>query len=121
MNKRWTAIIIAVLFLLSLSSFALVFIGSGHFLRLDCAQLPSLVEARATIENHQGIVQQIEGVNPGFVRVSLFSPDQCPQKAYLIITYATTQDKITIEEIVSQIEAIDDKWFFDVPYVLRNT
>jgi hypothetical protein len=107
--------------LLLFFSILAIVIGSGFFQRLDCAELPSLVEAHAVLENHQDIVRQIEGVNPGFIHLSLFSPEQCSQKAYLVVAYTTTQDKITIQEIFSQVEDIDDKRFFGVPYVLRNT
>jgi hypothetical protein len=62
---------------------------------------------------HQGVIQEIEQVKPGFVgmEIDTFS---CPGKADIVFWYGGHQDRIVIESIINA------ETFFGVPYRLHN-
>ena len=89
----------------------LVLDNRGHY--LSCDELPSETQVRAVLEGHQDTIRTIEEVNPGLVGVDI-DTWTCPGKADLIIWYATHQNRLEIEKIISH------DTFFGVPYRLEN-
>ncbi len=85
--------------------------NENHY--LTCEELPPEAEVRAVLERHQDVVQTIEGVNPGNVGVDIDSLS-CPDKADLVIWYATHQNRLAIERIIGS------GTFFGVPFRLQN-
>jgi len=116
----------AALVLVAVCCVAAVFLVQGHVLSglyndlvldnrdhfLPCEKLPTSAEVHRVLEEHQDIVEAIEGVNPGFVWVEV--DDSCPGRADIVIYYASHQDRLAIEEIIG------GETFFGVPYRLRN-
>ena len=82
-----------------------------HF--LPCEELPTAEEVNRILAEHQDVVEAIEDVNPGFIFVEV-DAWTCPGRADIIISYATHQNRLAIEEIIG------GKTFFGVPYRLRN-
>ena len=82
-----------------------------HF--LPCEKLPTSAEVNRIVEEHEDVLKTIKDVNPGhiFVEIDYWT---CPGRADIIISYATHQDRLAIEEIIG------DDTFFGVPYRLRN-
>ena len=80
---------------------------------LSCQDLPTKLEVEKTVEEHQDVIQQIEQMAPGFVGVEINSLT-CEGKADLIFWYGTHEQRIAIEEIIS------DDTFFGIPYRLQN-
>ena len=80
---------------------------------LPCAELPTSAEVSRIVHEHEDVLKAIKDVNPGqiFVEVDDYT---CPGRADIIISYATHQDRLAIEEI------IDGHTFFGVPCRLRN-
>ena len=82
-----------------------------HF--LPCERLPSSAEVNLILEEHQDTVEVIKGINPGFVWVEV-DDWTCPGRSDIVISYATHQDRLAIEEIIG------GHTFFGVPCRLRN-
>jgi hypothetical protein len=88
----------------------LVYDNRHHY--LPCEKLPPEADVRAILQEHQDVIQAIEGVNPGFVGVEIDRP--CEGKADLVIWYGTHADRLEIERIIAE------DTFFGVPYRLNN-
>lgn len=80
---------------------------------LACEELPTRVEVERIVEQHQGVIQQIEQVAPGFVGIEIDS-STCEGKADLLIWYGSHQQRIAIEKV------INGDTFFGIPYRLQN-
>ncbi len=76
---------------------------------LRCTKLPSLVEVEQTVAAHQDVIEQIEGVQPGRVKVYISGVSSCPDKGILVIEYASHSDR-------ERIEALIGETFFGVPW-----
>jgi len=74
---------------------------------VSCEKLPVLSEVEILMEEHQDVIQQIEAIDPGFIRVYISTP--CPGKGSLVIEYASHEDRL-------QIEALIGDTFFGVPW-----
>ena len=79
---------------------------------LPCEKLHQEAEVRQIVQEHQDMIQAIEGVNPGFVGIEIDT--SCPGKADLVIWYASHENRMKIEKI------INNDTFFGVPYTLNN-
>ena len=80
---------------------------------LSCAQLPTEVEVRHVMEEHQQTIKRINQINPGFVGMEIDS-STCPGKADILFWYGTHQDRLRIEEIIA------GETFYGIPYRLQN-
>ena len=80
---------------------------------LPCAELPTEAEVRSIVQEHQDMILKIEQVHPGHVGVDV-EQSTCPEKADLVIWYASHQDRLEIEAI------LDSETFFGIPYRLNN-
>jgi len=83
---------------------------------LHCENLLNLAEVEQTVAAHQDLIEQIEAVHPGFIRVTISSSvnrSDCPGKGYLVIEYASHADRL-------QIEAIIGETFFGIPWMGLN-
>lgn len=80
---------------------------------LPCRDLPAKTEVESIVEQHQGVIQQIEQVAPGFVGIEIDS-STCEGKADLLIWYGSHQQRIAIEKV------INGDTFFGIPYRLQN-
>lgn len=89
----------------------LVLDNRDHF--LPCDRLPTSAEVNRIVEEHQGTVEAIKEVNPGSVFVEI-DDWSCAGRADIVISYASHQDRLGIEEIIG------GDTFFGVPYRLRN-
>jgi len=89
----------------------LVLDNRDHF--LPCDRLPTSAEVNRVLGEHQDTVEAIKEVNPGFVFVEI-DDWSCPGRADIVISYASHQDRMAIEEIIG------GDTFFGVPYRLRN-
>jgi len=89
----------------------LVLDNQGHY--LACEELPTETEVLAILEQHQDTIRAIEDVNPGLVGVEADS-STCPGRADLVIWYASHQNRLEIEKIISS------DTFFGIPYRLQN-
>ena len=90
--------------------------GSYHW--APCRRWPTPEEVQGVLDEHRDVVRQIEAVTPGSRAVSLYvnTDKSCPGKADIAITYGGRRDKNAIRKIIG-----DDKYFFGVPYRMRNT
>ena len=82
-----------------------------HF--LPCERLPTSTEVYRIAEEHEGVLKAIKDVNPGHIFVEI-DDHTCPGRADIIISFATHQDRLAIEEIIG------GHTFFGVPCRLRN-
>jgi hypothetical protein len=89
----------------------LVLDNRDHY--LPCDRLPTSAEVSLVLVEHQDTVEAIKEVNPGFVFVDV-DDWSCPGRADIVISYASHQDRLAIEEIIG------GDTFFGVPYRLRN-
>jgi len=80
---------------------------------LSCAQLPTEVEVRHVMEEHQQTIKRINQINSGFVGMEIDS-STCPGKADILFWYGTHQDRLRIEEIIA------GETFYGIPYRLQN-
>lgn len=80
---------------------------------LPCDRLPTEAEARQVLEQHADVVQAIEQVNPGFVKVEI-DTYTCPGRADLVIWYPSHANRMAIEGLIG------GNTFFGVPCRLRN-
>ena len=83
--------------------------------RVPCDKWPTPDEVQRVVDQHAQVVSQIEAVNPGFTVVNINAMN-CPGRADIRIWYASYSDRDAIKSIVG-----DQKYFFGVPYQLRNT
>jgi len=107
---------IAALFLASTNALGrlyndLVLDNRDHY--LPCDRLPTSAEVSLVLGEHQDTVEAIKELNPGFVFVEI-DDWSCPGRADIVISYASHQDRLAIEEIIG------GDTFFGVPYRLRN-
>jgi hypothetical protein len=109
---------IAILFLLLLLALGSILVR--FYDSIDCADLPTVIEVEETLQNHAELIEQVKQVNPGYIHVSIVSPRECPGKGYLVIAYATIQNKTAIQELFEKEQGVNNKQFFGVPYFLRN-
>lgn len=83
---------------------------------LRCEDLPTITEVEQAIEIHQDVIEEIEAVNPGFIRVHISSTvnhTDCAGKGYLLVEYASHADRKQIEDIIGET-------FFGVPWMGLN-
>jgi hypothetical protein len=73
----------------------------------SCEELPSLSNVEQVMEDHHDVIQQIENIDPGFIRVYIDS--SCPGKGSLVIEYPSHGDRV-------QIEALIGETFFGIPW-----
>ena len=83
--------------------------------RVPCDKWPTPDEVQRVVDQHSQIISQIESVNPGFTVVNI-NTMSCPGRADIRIWYASYSDRDAIKSIIG-----DGKYFFGVPYQLRNT
>ena len=83
--------------------------------RVPCDQWPTPDEVQRVIDRHQEVFRQIESINPGFTVLDI-NTLSCPGRAAIEILYATAKDREAIKLILG-----DGKYFFGVPYQMRNT
>ena len=83
--------------------------------RVPCDKWPTLDEVQRVIDQQVQAVRQIEAVNPGFTEV-IINTMGCPGRADIRIWYVSYSDRDAIKSIIG-----DGKYFFGVPYQLRNT
>jgi hypothetical protein len=88
-----------------------IYDNRNHY--LSCEQLPTVSEVLQVVEKHQDLIQEIEGVKPGFVGMEI-DTSSCSGKADIVFWYGGHQDRAVIESI------IHDETFFGVPYRLNN-
>ncbi|MDP2966725.1 MAG: hypothetical protein Q8N39_11940, partial [Pelolinea sp.] len=69
--------------------------------------MPKVSEVEQIVEEHQEVIQEIENINPGFIKVYIDS--FCPGRGSLVIEYPSHEDRLRIEEILGDT-------FFGVPY-----
>ncbi len=120
LRMKWRAaslITLLVLLVLVIGS-SWVISNNRDFLKelvaIDCNELPYNKTVQQVLETHQSTVKHIEQVNPGFVFVAMRGPEQCPDKAYVLIIYATLRDKKAIKDIIRA------ETFLGMPYRLQN-
>ena len=89
----------------------LVLDNRNHY--LPCEELPAETEVLSILQQHQDVVQAIEGVNPGSVGIDV-DASTCPGRADLLIWYASHPNRLEIERL------IEGDTFFGVPYRLQN-
>lgn len=94
---------------------AIALIYGSRPIRLSCAEHPTLERAHQIHEQKLYTVRRIEAVNPGFVRVDVYEPENCPGRGRLSITYGGRSDKEKIRAIIG-----DDALFWGIPYSLHN-
>ena len=82
-----------------------------HF--LPCEKLPTSAKVNRILDEHEDVLEAIRDVNPGFIFVEI-DDHTCPGRADIIISFATHQDRLAIEEILG------GHTFFGVPCRLRN-
>jgi hypothetical protein len=125
MGRRGYFILGFLAILLSISSFAvvlsidwlrevsddLIYDSKKHY--LPCDELPTAEETARVVSDHQEVVQQIEQVHPGLVKVQV-DTRKCPGRADIAITYPSHRDRVEIEKI------INGNTFFGIPYRLIN-
>jgi len=81
---------------------------------VKCEKLPTLDEVEQIVKEHQDLINDIENVNPGFIRIYIDSYSSCPGKGVLVVEYASNQDRLRIKELIGDT-------FFGVPLKLINT
>ena len=83
----------------------------NHYLR--CDQLPTAVEVKRVMNDHQDVIKKIEQIHPGFVGVEM-DTSICPGKADILFWYGTHQERLLIEELIAE------ETFYGIPYRLQN-
>ena len=94
---------------------AVALIYGSRPIRLSCAEHPTLARAHQIRDQKLPMVRRIEAVNPGFVRVDVYEPENCPGRGRLSITYGGRSDKERIRDIIG-----DNALFWGIPYSLHN-
>lgn len=89
----------------------LVYDNRNHY--LPCEKLPTEDKVRRIVKENAETIRRIEQVNPGLVGVEVEN-STCPGKADLLIWYASHQDRLAIEEVISA------GTFHGVPFRLQN-
>jgi len=82
--------------------------------RIPCDDWPTRNEVEQTLERHAKVIRRIENVKSGGIDLSI-NTWSCPGRAELHIYYPA---KRHIKEIRTIIR--DEKYFYGVPYTLRN-
>ncbi len=83
--------------------------------RIPCSKWPTPDEVEQVVDQHARVVRRVENVDePGSILVSI-NPLRCPGKAEIVIYYAVNRYLESIREIIG-----DEKYFFGVPYSLKN-
>lgn len=77
-----------------------------------CGQHPALEEAENIIAENQALKQQVEAI--GNVYVNAMESERCPDKAEIVIYYATVYERDKIKNMLGST-------FSGVPYRLVNT
>ena len=88
----------------------IIYDSRNHY--LPCERLPTEIEVKKVVDEQQETIRQIEQVNPGLVGVEI--DNSCPGKADLVFWYASHQDRLAIEKIIS------GETFYGIPYRLQN-
>ncbi len=83
--------------------------------RVPCGRWPTPDEVRQVLDEHAEVVSRIESINPGYTVVNA-NVLSCPGRADIRILYATASDRRAIKSLLG-----DGKYFFGVPYQMRNT
>lgn len=89
-----------------------VYDNYNHY--LPCSRWPTEEDVRRILNDHDGLLQDIEAVNPGNVGIEVDN-STCPGKADLVIWYASHSDRESIEAYLS-----DELLFFGIPVRLSN-
>ena len=82
--------------------------------RIPCDDWPTRDEVEQTLKQHTGVIRRIEFIGSGSVDLSI-NTWSCPGKAELYIYYPAKRHIKTIRTIIG-----NEKYFFGVPYTLRN-
>lgn len=76
---------------------------------LRCKELPSPADVEQKVATYQDVIEQIEAIHPGHIRVYVSSVSSCPDKGILVIEYASHYDR-------EQIEALIGETFYGIPW-----
>lgn len=87
--------------------------GDYGFISSPCSNLPTIAEAESILKKHQSKVNQIKGVNPGFVDVHVQRSDWCKKKGIIIISHPSESDCESLNKIL-------DNSFYGIPYKIIN-
>ena len=82
--------------------------------RIPCDEWPTREEVEQVLERHISVIRRIESVEPGGIDLSI-NTRSCPGRAELYIYYPAKRHIKEIRTIIG-----DEKYFFGVPYTLRN-
>lgn len=88
-----------------------IYDNKNHY--LPCESLPTESMVKEALDAHQGVILEIEQVNPEGVEITIDN-FTCPGKADLVIMYPSNKDRQAIEQILRE------DTFFGIPYRLRN-
>ena len=88
-----------------------IYDNENHY--LPCEKLPTKDEVEKIIAEHQNVINEIEGVNPGLIGFEIDTAT-CQGKADIIFWYASHENRLEIEEIIG------NETFFGIPYRLQN-
>ncbi len=84
--------------------------------RIPCSKWPTLDEVEQVVDQHARVVRRVEDVaEAGSILISIDTSSKCPGKAVIIIYYSANRYLESIREIIG-----DEKYFFGVPYSLKN-
>lgn len=82
--------------------------------RIPCDEWPTSEEVEQALDRHTDVIRRIENVKPGGIDLSI-NTRSCPGRAELYIYYPARRHINEINMIIG-----DEKYFFGVPYTLRN-
>ena len=82
--------------------------------RIPCDEWPTSEEVEQVLERHTDVIRRIENVKPAGIDLSI-NNRSCPGRAELYIYYPARRHINEISTIIG-----DEKYFFGVPYTLRN-
>lgn len=85
--------------------------NENHY--LPCSELPTEEFVKQVLTAHKDTVEAILDVNPGAVGFEV-DTNTCPEKADLIIWYASHQNRLSIQKILNESD------FYGVPLRLQN-
>ena len=118
-SKKYAVIIITLIVVVSLVSIPIVIYAYNtvknllyYNPELLCEYLPNIETVRQVVEEHQGVIQEIENISPGYVYVEIH--ERCNGKGELYIYYDTVSTREQILEIIG------GDTFFGIPYRLFN-
>ena len=126
LGLRWWQYIVGI-FAVGLLAFAIWEANSAHLRdllsvsiygtkphRIPCEKWPKREEVEQALERHIGVIRRIESIKSGSIDLSI-NTWSCPGKAELYIYYPANHHIKEIKTIIG-----DEKYFFGVPYTLRN-